>query len=422
MASPCWIGRKRGHAPSQDRAFPLTPTQLQPKVLIATTSFLPVVGGLQFELKWLLDNLDRRVHNDDVEVHFAYPNDASLAFVGFRNIQIHDLGIRGRRRIDTARLIVRLARLIRRIRPSIVHCHVIAPDTYAVMLAARIAGVAPKFVATAHGQDVVWLPDIPYGNLRRARSRFLTGLVTKRLAAHVAVSHAMAEHAANAGTREDRIRVIHNGIPGGAEYDFEVGGLMPFTLGANRAPGAKGDDAGMTILCLSSARAVKNVTMLVEAVEIAKERLGDWRLCLTCSDPGAESLRTLVREKGLEDHVLFIGTVTGRDKRDYFHAADVFCLPSRFEAFGLAALEAMKFGAVVVASKVGGVVDFIESGQNGVLVASDDPKELANVLTALHADPRLRKRLAENGRKTAERFSITSAVDQHVRLYKELAS
>lgn len=400
----------------------MTTSRPQPKVLIVATSFLPVVGGVQFELKWFLDNIDRRLHNGGIEVHFAYPNDASLPFVGFRNIQVHDLGFRGRRRIDTARLIVRLARLIRSIRPSVVHCHVIAPDTYATMLAARLARVAPKFVATAHGQDVVWLPDIPYGSLGRRRSRFLAGLVTKRLTAHVAVSHAMAEHAAAAGTPEERVRVIYNGVPGAGEYDFEMDGTTPFTPRRDKATASKPDGAGLTILCLSSARAVKNVTMLVDAVDIARKRLGDWRLYLTCSGGEAEAVRKRVREKGLDDHVLFVGTVTGHDKRDYFRAADVFCLPSHFEAFGLAALEAMKFGAVVVASKVGGIVDFVECGQNGVLVAPDDAKELASVLTGLYVVPELHKRLAENGRKTVEHFSITSAVDQHVRLYRELVS
>ena len=391
----------------------------RPSVLMLTTSFLPVVGGLQFELKWVLDALDDRVGEIGMDFHFAYPDHASRVFTHFRNITVHDLRVGGRGIVRTIRLVARLGYLLRQIRPDVVHCHALTPDAYCVMAACRVAGVRAKVVATSHGHDVVWLPDIPYGSLGEWKSRLLARIVTRRLAAHVTVSRAMATHAVSAGTAPRRIRVIHNGVPGRDEDDFET---SPSTVLPSQSPTISRPEHGINILCLSSGRLVKNVSTLIEAMAIARDQLGDSKLYLTCSGRLAEPLKDLVRRKGLAGIVMFIGIVTGTDKHSCYRACDVFCLPSLFEAFGLVALEAMKFGAAVVATQEGGVRDFVEDDVNGLMFSPNDPEELACALVRLHREPALRRRLARKGQETAERFSISSVVDQHIRLYREIAA
>ena len=400
----------------------LGPTQSamtsNPSVLMVAMTFLPVVGGLQFELKWFLDSLDRRGGEIGVDFHFAYPNEASRAFTRFRNIPVHDLRIGGRGIVRTVRLIARLGHLLRRIRPDIVHCHALTPDAYCVLAACWVAGVRARVVATSHGHDIVWLPNIPYGSLGSWRARFLARAITGRLAAHVTVSRAMATNAASAGTAPDRIRVIHNGVPGADEDDFETN---PSTALPSRSPTIHRPNDGINILSLSSAREVKNVATLIDAMAIARDKLGDSRLYLTCSGRPAEPLKRLVRRKGLDDVVAFVGIVTGANKQACFRACDVFCLSSHFEAFGLVALEAMRYGTAVVATREGGVGDFLEHEVNGLMFSPDDPVALASALVRLHREPALRERLARKGRQTVARFSIASVVDQHIRLYRELA-
>lgn len=391
----------------------------EPSVLMVSSTFLPVVGGLQFELKWILDALDDRVRGSGMDFHFAYPDDASRVFTHFRHITVHDLRVGGRGIVRTIRLVARLGYLLRQIRPNIVHCHALSPDAYCVMAACRVAGVRAKVVVTSHGHDVVWLPDIPYGSLGNWKSRLLARIVTRRLAAHVTVSRAMATHAASAGTVPRRLRVIHNGVPRRDEDDFET---RPSTALPSQSPTISRPENGINILCLSSGRVVKNVSTLIEAVAIARDQLGDSKLHLTCSGPLAEPLKDLVRRKGLADIVIFIGIVTGADKHACYRACDVFCLPSLFEAFGLVALEAMKFGTAVVATREGGVRDFLEDGVNGLMFSPNDPKELARALVRLHREPDLRRRLARKGQETVERFSISSVVDQHIRLYREISA
>src|SRR5207245_5777728 len=80
---------------------------------------------------------------------------------------------------------------------------------------------------------------------------------------------------------------------------------------------------------------------------------------------------------------------------------DVFALPSREEAFGIAALEAMAAGRPVVATRVGGLPELIEDGLTGLLVPPDDPAALAAALARLAADPALRARMGQAARERA---------------------
>ena len=278
------------------------------------------------------------------------------------------------------------------------------------------SGVHPKIVATSHGNDVVWLPDVPYGSLGRWHSRLHTRAIPKTLAAHVVVSHAMVRYAARAGTPPRRIHVIHDGLPGPGDHDFETEPVpepsVPHFGLARRAK-------GMDILCMSSARAVKNISTLIDAFAIARDELKHAKLYLTCVGPLAEPIRNLVRGKGLTEHVVFLGTIRGAQKRAYLRQCDAFCMPSHFEAFGLATLEATKYGTAVVATRAGGIPDFVEDGVNGILVSPNDPAELPRALVKLERSPTYRHQLALKGRETAARFT-SSTVTQHIGLYKEL--
>jgi glycosyltransferase involved in cell wall biosynthesis len=77
-------------------------------------------------------------------------------------------------------------------------------------------------------------------------------------------------------------------------------------------------------------------------------------------------------------------------------AADVLVMPSRWEAFPFVALEAMRAGVAVIASRVGGLEEIVEDGVTGLLVRSDDPEQLADVL--LKVQPQQLHEMGERGR------------------------
>lgn len=386
------------------------------KVAILTSSFLPTVGGIQYKLKWFLDNLDRQLHDRrDVRVSFVYPDRRSAPYAQFDNISTFDMQFTGRDRRSLVRMLVRLGGFLRRTRPDVIDCRHAMPDGLWAVLASRILGVPAKVVANSEGSDIVWLPQWSFGRYRRGRSRFVMRQVTRRLSAHVVPSHAMLEFVAASGTPPEKAVVIPNGIPAGDDYDFEEGAS---TQEVNCV--ARNSD-GMNILCLSSGRGVKNLPALVDAFALALPRIGASRLLLACTGPSAQPVVQLVAERNLERDVDFIGEVLGRTKQAYFRAAHVYCLPSHFESFGLVALEAMKWGVPVVAGRVGGIPDYITDGKNGMLVSPPDKQNLAAALVRLYEDAALRSRLIANGRQTARRYSISRYIDEMLALYERVA-
>ena len=386
-----------------------------PKVLVLSSSFLPVIGGAQYQLKWFLDFLDHLPPSErSVQVHFAYPNRAARKFVLFDNIPAHDLELPDQRMSSVARMILRLGRLLRSIRPDVVHCHGVLPTAAWAVLASRMFGVNTKIVATSHGDDIARLPEWSYGRLNSPRSRFVAKAVTKRLSRHILVSRAMTTFAIQAGTSRDRIAYIPNGIPLGDEFDFEAEDETTPLSDPRIARNGKGLD----IICLSSGRRIKNLDSLIEAFALSRNQLGESRLLLTCAD---ERIANLVKDRGLTSQVHFIGEVTGELKYDYYRNSDVLCVVSHFESFSLTALEALKYGCAVIASRVGGIPEFIEHERNGLLVSGGEPDQIASALVRLAKDARLRHRLVKQGFQTVQRYSMSRVVDEHLEIYRSLA-
>lgn len=136
-------------------------------------------------------------------------------------------------------------------------------------------------------------------------------------------------------------------------------------------------------------------------------------------DVGAEAKR-FVAAHGLGESVRFEGAA--EDVAPHLSAADVFVFPSHYEAFGLAALEAMSCGLPVVASDVGGLPDFVRPGRTGVLVPPRDPPRLAQAIAALFEDSARRSALGERARAVAEaEFSEEVIGARYVDLLTSLA-
>ena len=392
------------------------------RVLILTSSFLPTVGGLQYELKWFLDNLDRHLSgNADIQAHFVYPNASSEQYSRFDNIATYDLRLTDFHKSAIVCMIIRLGKLLRRIRPDIVHCHGVLPDGLWVLAASRMFRVRTRIIVTSHGQDVAWLPQWSYGRRQAKRSRILGRYVAKRISTHVLPSRALLDFVVENGTPRNHIEIIPNGVPIENDYDFEEDSIF-----YQSAPDASDiglhQGGGINILSLSSARDIKNLGALIEAFALARRDLGGSKLLLACQGQSAERIIRLVNDKGLKQDVVFIGEITGPNKYAYFWSSDVFCLISHFENFPVSLLEAMKFETAILASRVGGIPEFVEDGKNGLLVSPTNIAEIALSLVRLYRDTKLRNRLVENGLQMVKRYSICRIVDEHIELYNRIVS
>ncbi len=131
-----------------------------------------------------------------------------------------------------------------------------------------------------------------------------------------------------------------------------------------------------------------------------------------------EKLRQLIRTKGLEDNVVFLG---GRkDVDDIYPAFDIFVHPSFSEGGPGAVLEAMCAGLPIIASNVGGTKDLL-ADDCGILISPDDRQELADALKRMMNDPELRNEYGRRAKARAEKeFSLETMLDRYEKLFEEL--
>src|SRR5690606_14651669 len=100
---------------------------------------------------------------------------------------------------------------------------------------------------------------------------------------------------------------------------------------------------------------------------------------------------------------------------------DVSAVPSLEEGFGLVALESLRLGVPVVASRVGGLPDIVEDGRTGLLVPPSDPPALAAALLRVLTDHDLAAGMRKAAPDSTARFSLERYVGRLVQMYRELA-
>ena len=130
-----------------------------------------------------------------------------------------------------------------------------------------------------------------------------------------------------------------------------------------------------------------------------------------------EGLQNLAAHLGVADVVRFEPPSPRAEIVDWYRAADVTVVPSRSESFGLVAVESQACGTPVVAADVGGLRDAVAGGESGVLISGHDPADYAAVLRRLHAEPRLRARLARGAVRHARGFGWDATVDALLDVY-----
>ncbi len=153
----------------------------------------------------------------------------------------------------------------------------------------------------------------------------------------------------------------------------------------------------------------KGFDVLVEAFSQVSSVFPDWNLTIVGEGPERPMIEALARQLGIEDRVSLPGVVDNPEA--YLSRAGVFVLPSRYEGFPNALLEAMACGVPSIATDCpSGPAEIIQPGVNGLLVPSDDAVSLSEALDALMADPTVRERLRSRAIQSINRFSAESVL------------
>jgi len=165
----------------------------------------------------------------------------------------------------------------------------------------------------------------------------------------------------------------------------------------------------------------KRLEIVINALPELLEDFPDIKLVIAGPDDGAGSQwEALVGRLGLDDNVRFEGFLSEEDKIAAFTAADVFVLPSDWEAFGLVLLEAQVCGTPSLVADRGGPQEVIDDGSTGIVVPYGDDKAWRAALKDLLGDEGKRERMGRAARERAmTQFSWPVIIDQIEEVYRE---
>jgi len=164
----------------------------------------------------------------------------------------------------------------------------------------------------------------------------------------------------------------------------------------------------------------KGVDLLIRSFSKLESTL-EYQLVIIADGPEWENIVRLLENYQLTNSVILLPEVD--DVARYLNTADLFVLPSLFEGLSNSLLEAMASGLPVVSTRVGGSIDIIENGINGLLVDVDDEEQLTQAISKVLEDLLLGKTMGENARKTIEAsYDLNKIADKYLELYKELVT
>jgi glycosyltransferase involved in cell wall biosynthesis len=284
-------------------------------------------------------------------------------------------------------LFARLRRELRRLRPDVVHTHLVHADVYGALAAPRVAAL----VSTKHNDD-------PF---RRGPFRFVERLLARRAGRVIAITDALARFTVHeVGLPAEKVEVVHYGLDSPPEPWGENAGL-------DLPEGAR--------VLLAICRLVPQKGVDVAVAALARVRSEHPDAVLVVLGEGPERPR-------LEGEGVYLPGRVG-DVGAWLRRADLLVHPVRWEGFGLALLEAMLAGLPVVASRVSSVPEIVRDGQTGLLVAPDDPAALAEAAKRLLGDPDLARSYGEAGRERARsEFSVERMARNTLDVYSKLYS
>jgi glycosyltransferase involved in cell wall biosynthesis len=366
------------------------------KIAQVSTRFPPGPGGVERHVAEVAVRLGGRGHRVDVYTSDLYrefpwqrlgpevPREETRTFGAVHRLRVRSLPgplhypfFRG------------LGAALARDRPDVVHAHTYGTHQVAVARRHR-RRTGTAFVLTAHFHPI-WSIE---GGWARHRwrafyDRRLAGPIVRDAACVIVQTREEERLLRTLGLALPRVEIIPPGyapLPGVAptgSFRSEYGVAGPYLLFVGRLASNKG------------------LLPLVEAFSIVGRDHPDATLVLVGEDGGMRgAVEAAASRSGLGDRVRFLGHVADDAVlADAFREARFTVLPSEYEAFGLVLLESLAQGTPVIASRVGGIPEFVPDGRAGLLVPPNDPGELARAIERLWTDETLARQLGTFGRE-----------------------
>ncbi len=294
----------------------------------------------------------------------------------------------------------KLARVVKRLQPDIVHAH----DPHGVAMAAlalSLGGASGKMPALVASRRV----DFHLKGNSFSRWKY------RQVDCFIAASDAIRRMLVQDGVAEGRAVTVHEGIDvdavaGAPIVDIHAAFFLP-----HGAP-VVGNVAALV--------PHKGHRHLIEAAHLVVRQLPDARFVILGEGELRDHLEHQVRERHLEKHVLMPGFRT--DVFGCIRAFDLFAMSSVTEGLGTSLLDAMACSRPIVATTAGGIPEIVVDGETGLLTPVRDHRAMAEAIVRLLRDPARRRQMGDAGAaRVRDRFTVERMVDETAAVYARLA-
>lgn len=305
--------------------------------------------------------------------------------------------------LDLSFGVVRLVRLIRKMRPDIIHYFL--PTAYVV------GGISAFF--TGQKKQVMSRRSLNYYQNERRWMAVLEKWLHKRMNLVLGNSARVIQQLAEENIPHEKLRLIYNGVDL-QRFPKKVNKLL-VRLQFNLPQDA------LILMVVANLFPYKGHLDLLEALGQIKNNMpANWRLICVGRDAGMlPALKQKSEKLGLVENILWLGQ--RRDIPDLLSAADIGLLCSHEEGFSNAIIEGMAAGLPMVVTDVGGNVEAVIHDDTGLVVPPQRPEALASAILKLLSDEGLRKRMGARGcARIKEHFSLESCVNVYEKMYESI--
>jgi glycosyltransferase involved in cell wall biosynthesis len=350
------------------------------KIAIVICLFPPKwLAGTEIATYNIAKHLSKRGH----EVHIMTSLDEGLPKESAEHgIYIHRIGWRKARFVGVLIFWTKIIRILRNIRPDIIHIQGISMGMPGLM--AKVILKKPILV-WGRGTDVY------HPNL-------IMSILSKQIICYadivVALSEDMKKEMQKTCMRN--ITVIPNGI-NLDRYENICKDMVREKLHFKTCE--------KLILFIGSLRTEKGLKYLIDAMDLIRGKNRSCRLIIVGEGSEERILKKMVKNLNLSNYVYFIGQIPNEMVPCYMAASDVFVLPSLYEGLPNVILEAMASGLPIVATKVGALPEILIDGVNGFLIEPENSRQIYEKVSLLLEDQELRVIISKNNRENAKKYS-----------------
>ena len=350
------------------------------------------VGGAGI---WLLNFLKSfRCNGYDIVV--VLPRDAELV------ARVKEIGIKVREVEDIAdkslslKGIFRLKKVFSEERPDIVHSHA----SLSARIAARMCKI--KTINTRH-----CLEDVKTG-IKKEIYSFINNNLSDLV---IGVSAVTCKNLVDCGTKEDKVRLVYNGVFPLLKYDDEKRAFI------KEKYNIKSDACVVGIV--ARLEDTKNHKLFIDAAELILKEEKETMFLIVGGGSLEKELKEYAAKKGISDKVIFTGYLS--DVTEAMNIIDINTLTSKKEALSISLIEGMSIRLPAVSTNSGGPAEVVENGVNGFLVENENSRAFADAVLELIRNPEKRELMGIEAEKTArETFSPEAMVMRLERVYKEV--